>query len=301
MSSIGKRARRTARRALNVRSPLMKVLIGTGRGTMVGAYRGSRRVVDIAMDRHRRYRSAKKFSEGHEPESGEVAARVNARRLLRPLYTCAPCKRSFLDPNDVALHYEAVHSEEDFALKRRPLGKLRKNLAGPNAGKLSVTVPAPSSTGGRHRPTKGTRRVSAAEIIKANKIKLSTEAKDQMEKVGKRAMSDSEPVKNLVSAAHGVQDIRVRRLSEIENLLGGTASGLRILADSFRSFRTAMHHRGYQMDSTLNIANAADALEDAGGKFQQALLVLQEDLAQDIRAARERRAQERPDDDDLLS
>lgn len=221
----------------------------------------------------KRYRSSWRFPGGFEPDPDEIPT----RHWSRVRFTCAACGRSWKTADGLNAHFTRVHGWE------RP--KDPDNRAGSPV---------------RNRKPTGKRRVKGAPKRRPPTATVD-KRRNFWNEIGARAMDNGflAAMKNAwiafgTSKARSLSAIREDLLG-LEQVMGGIAT------ENIDNYRRKLIHMGFDPAYVQNLTRAKAAVEEAARHFSATIAVIEDELAEDIKAAKARQAGARPADSVLAN
>lgn len=217
----------------------------------------------------KRYRANRRFGADESPDPDEIPG----RKWSTVRYTCVQCRRSWKTAAAINAHFKAVHQWE-----REPDPE---NRAG---------TPVFGRRPHGKRKAKGARPRTAA-----------VDKRTAWTRIGQRAMENGLAAK-LKAAWSDIAKSRPRKLSQIkEDLLALEQVYGSVANESINAYRRHLIRLGFDPADVQNLTRAAAAAEDMARYFSSTIAVIEENLAEDIAAAKARASGTKPDDSVLIN
>lgn len=273
------------------RSMLNRVLVGTLKGTARGLARGGVGAKDATVNARQKIqdaRAARHFEAGYEPEPGQIP--LKGRPLLGSI-TCLYCKVRFADPEGLAGHLDFAHAKDTPKAKLPPQPQLAFGRTRALFGKVIVR-PVKGGPTGRHRPKSvgPNRRVEATKIVA-----------DYNQKIQQIGTYMSDAIRMLRNGYQSMLDDRPRTISQIGELSRGLEAVNAFAAEVFRELRMRDIQRGFDPADVQGYSRLADAFDEASRHAGSIIHTLEANLAQEIAAAKARKAGQTLTDDILAN
>lgn len=221
----------------------------------------------------RRYRNTWRFPDGADPDPDEIPT----RHWSRIRFTCAACGRSWKTPDGLNDHFTKVHGWE------RPKDPETK-----------------AGTPVRNRRPHGKRKVKGAPP-RRRPATAAVDKRTIWNQIGVKAM-ESGFLQAMKNAWVAFGTTSSRKLSQIrEDLLGIEQTLGAIAGENVDNYRRRLIHMGFDPAYVQNLTRAKGALEDAARYFSATIAVIEEEMAEDIKAAKARQAGVKPADSILAN
>lgn len=281
-----KRLRREKRREKSLGRRFVSFCWRLGKGTAKG---GAKRVVKYtpvvasaarnkAVDVYR----SQRFEKDYEHEDGEIPERA---WRLRTTFSC--CNRRFRNSEALNEHHEREHAADEAEKAARPQPKLVISTTKRTSGQRRVK-PVPNVPTGRHRPGR-TNATRADALVAAHR--------DTLTKIGEKAAMTDSTAPNLVRQGFAtIEDGPLGGLRAIENLATGMEVALGVGSGAYKALRMKMIQAGFDPAHLQQLARIEELLADAARRNSAFIATLKDELAPEIKAAKERLAGDRPAD-----
>lgn len=280
---------------LEKRNLATRVLVGTLRGTAVILFRSggtARRTIAHKLQDVSRGRV---FVDGYEPEPGEIPRRG---KVLLGRITCLSCAARFASPEAMAQHLDRAHAHEKPEVRIPPQPTLAFAKTRRLIGKV-VVQPVRGLPSGRHRPKKlsGQARIEASKIINEYQKSMITIGAAMDGVAQQIARGYQELFECSPTGGHNGGLSKLRELCEAMERVEALG------AEATREVKRKLIHLGFDpvQHGLQRLDRAADHLADAGREWTAMINIIEEELKQDIAAAKARLHGERPSDQILAN
>jgi hypothetical protein len=285
-----KQVRRAHRRKRKVIVRLGSFGWRLGKGTAVGTAKRVAKYTPIvygkARDKVVETKAKQRFPEGYEPEPGEVP---DEAWRVRTTYRC--CNRRFATPEALNAHHVREHAEDEAEKVARPKPKLVISTTARSTGKRHVQ-PVKGTPTGRHRARKpGSTRAEA--LVAAHRA--------TMTKIGEREiMAEASGPGVVARGFRQMAEGTLPALPKIEATFLGLEVAFAQAADFFENERLKMIQAGYDPAHLHKLVILKEQMSKSASTSSSFIATLKEELADAIKAAKERAEGNAPTDKQLL-
>lgn len=285
-----KKIRRSHRRK---RKPVVRVLSfgwRLGKGTAVGTAKRVAKYTPMAYnaaaDKVAKTYAKQHFPKDYEPEDGEVP---DEAWRWKTTYRC--CNRRFGTPEALNAHHVREHAEDEAEKAARPTPKLVISTTARSTGKRHVQ-PVKGTPTGRHRARKpGSTRVEA--LVAAHRA--------TMTEIGKKEiMAEASGPGTVARGFKQMTEGALPPLSKIEATFLGLEVAFAQAADFFENERLKMIQAGYDPGHLHKLVLLKEQMTKSASTSTSFIATLKEELADAIKAAKERAEGNAPNDKALL-
>jgi hypothetical protein len=263
-----------------------RLVKGTSKGTAKRVAKYTPIVYGKARDKVVETKAKQRFPEEYEPEPGEIP---DEAWRIRTTYRC--CNRRFATPEALNAHHVREHAEDEAEKAARPTPKLVISTTARSAGKRHVQ-PVKGTPTGRHRARKpGSTRAEA--LVEAHR--------ETMTKIGEREIMAEVSGPGIV--ARGFKQMHegsLPALPKIEATFLGLEMAFAQAADFYENERLKMIQAGYDPAHLHKLVILQELMAKAASSNSSFIATLKEELADAIKAAKERAEGNAPTDKQLL-
>ncbi|HET9144183.1 hypothetical protein [Actinophytocola sp.] len=249
-----------------------RVVKGTTKGTAKFAAKQTGKAVRKGAEKVKTWKDNRDFESGYVPEPGEIP---KGRRTKGATYVG---DKKFSTPAAAMAYSEKVAAAEPVVLADRARTTVTFTKWG-TARVAPATRPTAKKKTAKKKAPKPKDKTDA--LIKAHRDKLT--------KIGSVAVAENEVAKFVKKAFQELFDHKPRRLSQMEQLALGMEQADAYAAEVVESLRMFYIQRGFDPALLMALNNVQSAYEVAAEEWTKHIVVIKDELAAEIAAAKRRR------------
>jgi hypothetical protein len=280
------KSRRAKRRSTARKRWIMRVLRGTGKGTLRVLFITAPHATGRGVIRSKQWVLTqvrnRKFDKDYTPEPDEMRPGWRPG----PCFVCASCDKRFRTSEGLAGHFQREHAhEKPEAARRTDTTRLINWNTGGKKGKLRVIPGGTVAPGGRRRKTrKQSRKERQAAANQA-----------AMNRMGHKAMAEVEALQHIRMGFQMLAEMPMQYrddqpylpISELRELAAGMERILGgVAVDAMAAVRSRMVQAGFPMELANPLSTRGEELAETGVAFTRWFVQLSDELDAQIRAAR---------------